>query len=208
MASWNSAPAAEVYREQTMSALSFITRTRPVAAVGDRSRTGDQSLSVVGYKRSPEQCFFLETYENPDQAAAIYSMNLTGQYAGRLIPCREPVNENTGPRPLLPAHLPELARTLRPLKLAGRDAFEISARVVRKTALVISADAPPVRKYTIKVSIRGRAHYITTYHRPNVSLERVYAIPNRDRAIAIVSFIGMPYELGDRVEHALLIDLN
>lgn len=196
-----------------MSALSFITRTRPVAAAGDRSRTGDQTLSVIGYRRSPEQCYFLETYQHPDQSAALYMMNLTGQYAGRMIPCREPVNENTGPRPLLPGHLPQLSRTLRPLRLADATGFEVSSRVVRRTALVISTDSPPVRKYTIRISVRlagqtlqARPHYLTTYHRPNVSLERAYAIPNRDHAVAIVSYIGMPYELGDRVEHALLID--
>ena len=198
-----------------MSALSFITRTRPVAAAGDRSRTGDQALSVIGYRRSPEQCYFLETYQQPVQAPALYLMNLTGQYAGRLIPCREPVNENAGAAPpLFPSGLAELSRTLRPLRLADIDRFEISARVVRRTALVVSADAPPVRKYTVKVTVasRGstlpaRSHYVTTYHRPNVALQRAYAVPNRSHAIAVVSYIGMPYELGDRVEHALLVDL-
>lgn len=198
-----------------MSALSFITRTRPVAAIGDRSRTGDQSLSVIGYRRSPEQCYFLESYQRPDQPAALYMMNLTGQYAGRMIPCRAPVNENAGLGFDLPPQLPELSRSLRPLKQTPVDDFVITARVVRRTALVISADAPPVRKYTVKVAVRGRdqtvparSHYVTTYHRPRVTLERVYRIPNRSHAIAVVSFIGMPYELGDRVEHPLLIDLH
>lgn len=198
-----------------MTALSFITRTRPVAAAGDRSRTGDHRLSMVGYRRSPEQCYLLESYERDGEEPALFLMNLTGQYAGRLIPCREPVNENAGITPLLPGRLAELSRTLRPLRLADRERFTISTRVVRRTALVLSADAPPVRKYTVKVAVTGarqtwpaRSQYITTYHRPNVSLERVYNIPNRNHAVAIVSFIGMPFELGDRVENAILIDTH
>lgn len=198
-----------------MSALSFITRTRPVAAAGDRSHTGDQRLSMVGYRRSTDQVFLMESYQRDGEEPALFSMNLSGQYAGRLIPCREPANENEAFTALLPHRLAELSRSLRPLRMVDRGRFEITSRVVRRTALVIAADSPPVRKYTVKLALRAAgesaptcAHHVTTYHRPNVSLERVYPIPDSERAVAIVSFIGMPYELGDRVEHAVLIALD
>lgn len=197
-----------------MSTLSFITDTRPVSAANDRSRTGNQSLAVVGYRRSPEQCYFLESYERETEEPALLVMHLGGQYAGRLVPYRAPANENVLPVDRF-TELAKLSRGLRPLKLAPRSMFSIQSRVVRRAALVVSTDQPPVRKYMVKVAIRSadqtlpaRHHYVTTYHRPRVSLERVYSVPNRGKAIAVVSYIGMPFELGDRVEQPLLVETD
>jgi hypothetical protein len=201
-----------------MTALSFITGTWgtwPVAGRRERSPTGDQSLSLVGYRRSPQQCFFLERYQLRGDEPALFRMNLTGPWAGRLIPYREAVNEN---RPEGASELGDLAAlgaTLRPLKLASLSSFAMTTRVVRHTALMTEAGQPPVRKYAVRVSIRSldqsvpaRHQHLTTYHRPNVVLERVYSVPNRFHAIAIVSYVGTPFELGDRVEQPILIETH
>lgn len=203
-----------------MNALSFITTTRGVASSFDGpTQTGDHETTLIGYQRSRERCYFIESYDEPGQTPSLFAMNLTGQYAGRLVPVTEPVNENIDrslPNPIyrrVMKQIAELAPLLRPLKRLDTDRVTISTRVVRRTALVLGADTSPVRKFVVKVELGAkgtmapwRHHYISTYLRPKVVLERVYQVPNRSQMIAIVSYVGLPYGLGDRVEQPVLVE--
>ncbi len=204
-----------------MNALNFITTTRGVATTeSGRSPTGDHQLAVVGYRRQRERVYFLESYASPAETSALFSMNLTGQYAGRTVPVRSAVNENldrdaAGRERLVMERLADLAALLRPLRTMPADSLELSTRVVRRSALVLGTATVPVRKFVLKVAIGGtgehaaaRQHYISTYLRPRVTLARAFEIPNRSQAIAILSYIGLPYGLGDRIEQPVLVDLT
>ncbi len=212
-----------------MNTLTFITTARPTALApsGDDVRR-DHQLSVVGYSRNRERCYLLETVDpiadplvgDRQSVPALFAMNLTGQYAGRVVPISRPANENdldivARKREVLD-QVADLAPLLRPLPIVSPTQFGLATRVVRRSAVNFARAMSPVRKFVVKVTVidpqtgerlgNGRQHHLSTYLSPKVSIERVFAIPNRDQHVVILSYLGLPNGLGDRVEEAILLD--
>jgi hypothetical protein len=200
--------------------LSFITGTSPVALLGrgnDAGFVGAHTLDALGYDTEKQRVYLLEHFEDESgDLPQLHFMHTHGHHMGRLIPVRTWYSGDAAEvEEKFEARLAELASGLRPLRPLSLDDLVLSTRVVRRRALRLYPDLPPIRKYELRLTVRpfhrdvvssfgGRA-LVTAYLRPRARLIEAYRIPGERLALAIASYIGIPFELGYEKNAALLV---
>ena len=203
--------------------LSFITGTTPVSLLGRNSELGvggAQALDVVGYARCDHKLYFLEHFDDESgDLPQLHVMHTRGSHFGRMVPVHswydgkpEQVEAEFEGR------LERLCAGLRQLEPAPLSDFRLGTRVVRRRALRLYPDAAPIRKYILKLCVRpahgeaiasiGAQTAVTAYLRPRARLSEVLLVPGEQLAVAIVSYVGLPYELGYEKNAALLVPLT
>ncbi len=200
--------------------LSFITGTSPVSTLGrvsDLGNVGPHTLDVLGFDAEHHRLYVLEHFDDESgDLPQLHFMHTRGHHVGRLVPVRDwyigdatEVEANFEPR------LTELLSRLRPLPSLSLDTLDLRTRVVRRRALRLYADQPPIRKFDLKLTVRprdeesissfGARTVVTAYLRPRAHLVEAYRIPGEHLAVAIVSYVGIPFEIGYEKHAALLV---
>ena len=99
------------------------------------------------------------------------------------------------------------------------DQLTLRTRVTRRRALRLYQDVQPVRKYELRLTVRpadaqspiasiGASVLVTAYLRPRALIVDVARVPGSALAVALVEYIGLPFELGYTKQAALLVPLT
>ena len=205
--------------------LSFITGTASVSEtpIGIRAGNfGPRVMEVLGYERCEQKIYVLEKTrdEDIDLLPQLFTIRAHGWLAGRTTPVHTfYLDEDNEDRPSFNARLTGLRAQLTPLFPVGSENFRLSTRVTRRRAVRIQPGALPVRRYDVRVTVRpvdgdsnivtmGARKTVTAYLRPRVRLVDVFAHPALEFAVALVSYVGMPYDIGYERQSAILMPLG
>ncbi len=203
--------------------LSFITGTTPVSLLGRNSDPGvggAQALDALGYSRADHRLYFLEHFDDESgDLPQLHVMHTRGSHFGRMVPVHswyEGKPEQIEAE--FEGRLADLCASLRQLEAAPLSDYRLGTRVVRRRALRLYPDAAPIRKFILKLSVRpahgesiasiGAQTAVTAYLRPRARLSEVWLVPGEQLAVAIVPYVGVPYELGSEKNAALLVPLT
>jgi hypothetical protein len=106
-----------------------------------------------------------------------------------------------------------LRATLEPLEPIEADAYLLTTRVIQRRALRV-ADGPPIRKFTLTLSVEPIAGdpdpapagkvAVTAYLRARAALDQVWLVPGTELALARVTYLGVPSEIGHDKQAAVL----
>lgn len=167
------------------TSISFLTTTTATAPLA-RPAGAPCTLELLGLDRARHDVWFAE--HGSRAVPVLYVMHLSGEHAG----------------PLIVAHGPAPSG-LAPLDEAMPDAWLLTTRIVQRRALRVLGGGPPIRKFTLALTVEplasaapplyGRA-CVTAYLRARAALDRVWLVPGGDLAIARVTYVGVPSELG------------
>jgi hypothetical protein len=104
------------------------------------------------------------------------------------------------------ARLEETLGGLEPLERAdeGREVLLRSATVEADTTIALASGMEPTHRYTLRVGDGIRA---TAWWTPCVSALRRYRVPGRAAEVAVLSFIGDPFEGGHEIQHCVITGL-
>jgi hypothetical protein len=205
--------------------LSYITTTSAVArqrvGVGAEAGFGPHSLDPLGYDPASGSIYLLEHYEDETgDLPQLYVMHTEGTHVGRLAPVR---SWSQGPLVEVESQFEYRLRTLRErlveLPALAIDQLSLRTRVTRRRALRLYQDQPPVRKYELRVTVRpadasspiasiGASELVTAYLRPRAYIADAVRVPGAALALALVEYIGLPFELGYAKQVALLVPLT
>jgi len=200
--------------------LSFITGTTSVSLLGKVSNAGyvgAHTLDAIGYDAEAHRLYFLEHFD--DESGDLPQLHFThtrGHHMGRLVPVRDWYKGEPAEVELtFEARLAALMSRLQPLRPLPVEDFMLTTRVVKRRALRLYPDSPPIRKFELRLTVRplcaevvsslgGRAD-VAAYLRPRARLAEVFRIPGERLAVAIVSYVGIPFEVGYEKQAALLV---
>lgn len=208
------------------ASLSFITRTASVsdAPVGIRTAgIGARALEVIGYDGRDQKIYLLERTRSDlgDTLPQLFSIRAHGWLAGRTTPVHEFYRDDED-GPSFAARLAGFRAQLVPLVSVGAQYFAMNTRVTKRSAVRVIPESTPVRRYDVRVTVRpvvtdddedgkvlamGARKTLTAYLRPRVRLAGVWAHPALEFAVALVSYVGMPYDIGYERQSAIYIPL-
>ncbi len=192
--------------------LSYLTTTTAVSRLrrdADLPPVGPHTMDPIGYDPGEGSLYLLEHLD--DESAdppRLHLLHARGQHAGRMVCLDEGgAADFEGRLAALRARLVEL----RPLQ---RSRFALSTRVVKRRALRLYPDELPIRKFTLRIHARalgsriasiGATTEVDAYLRPRVRLVEAWRVPGERLAVAILSWVGIPFELGHEKQTALLL---
>lgn len=203
--------------------LSYITSTSAVARLRTDAEAGfgPHTLDPIGYDSASGSLYLLEHFEDETgDLPQLHVMHTTGNHVGRLVPMRSwyqgplvEVEAQFEPR------LAELRATLIELRPMPAEALSLRTRVTRRRALRLDRDRAPVRKYELRLTVRptatsrsiasiGASELVSAYLRPRARLVDALRVPGAPLALALVEYIGVPFELGYTKQVALLVPLT
>jgi len=206
------AAARNLDRPLMRTSISFLTTTAATAPAAPDAGAVPHALDVLGLDRARRAVYLV------DKAAGalplVHVLHLAGEHAGRTILLRswyEGTRAEVAAR--LGAQVRELAASLTPLDPVEPDAWILTTRVVQRRALRIPGGGPPIRKFSLQLSVEplvagpdartGRTT-VTAYLRPRAALDRVWLIPGEPLALARVAFVGIPSDVG-HARHAAVL---
>ncbi len=188
-----------------------------VAANSNLPGVGPHILDPLGHDPVGHQIYLLEHFDDESGALPqLHCIHTRGPNRGRMVPVRSwyqgerhQVEKEFEPR------LADLCARLQPLVPASCGDFELSTRVVRRRAQRLSPTAAPIRKYLLRLTVRsadrgltsslGVQAEVTAYLRPHTRLAEVLTVTGEPLALAVVSYVGVPYELGYDKNVGLLV---
>jgi hypothetical protein len=204
------------------SSLSFITKTATVSestALEQAGERGARTLQVLGYHAVERTICLLEhDHGVTPHVPRLYAIRVHGLFAGRM-------SQVSGwPDGALSEHEHEVAEHLRllqpnlaPLFPVESRYFHMSTRVIKRHAVEVEPNTIPVRKYDVRVTVRpapsdkvipmGARKSVTAYLRPRVRMEQMWVSARLEFALAQVSYIGVPYEIGFDRQTAIFLPL-
>lgn len=208
--------------------LAFITGTTAASTLGTsaiRTCGGPQLLEVLGYHPVEGRVYFLEHYhdDSGDLPQLLY-MHTGGPHMGRIVPVRSwyegahmaPEAASFGAQQFT-TRLAELRAALEPMHRVAYHDWRLTTRVIRRRALRVYPDHPPIRKFELRLRVAsksggtissiGAQTEVTAYLRPRAEVSAVYAIPNGHQHVAVLSYVGIPFEVGYEKNTALLLPL-
>lgn len=200
--------------------LSFITGTSSVSTFGreaDFGSVGPRTLDALGFDPDQHRLYLLEHFDDESSdLPQLHFMHTRGHHMGRLVPVHSWYH---GARSEVEARfedrLEALMARLRPLRSLPLEDLVLRTRVVKRRALRLFPDQPPIRKFDLRLTVRprdvelisslgGRA-VVTAYLRPRARLVEAFRIPGERLAVAIVGYVGIPFEVGYEKQAALLV---
>lgn len=205
--------AARTYERIPMrTSLSFLTTTAAVAPAALRGLATPHAFEVIGHDRARAAIHLLE--HGATGVPLLHVMHLAGEHAGRVVIARSLYD---GPDGTVAARVTERIAALRaattPLVPTDPDAWMLSTRVIQRRALRIPGGGPPIRKFTLALTVEpivsaidlrvGRAT-VTSYLRPRAALDAVWLVPGEPVAVARVAYLGTPSEVG-QYKHAVVL---
>lgn len=182
-------------------------------------RPGARELEMLGYDPAQRKVYMLEhVLDGSDRLPQLYAIRTHGWLAGRTNPVHGwytgDGNDVTG---RFTERREQLKRRLSPLFAVGDDHFRMNTRVAKRRAVRMAPDAMPVRKYDLRVTVRpvakgkvipmGARKTVTAYLRPRARLVQVWAHPGLEYAVAIVSYVGLPFDIGYDKQTAIYVPL-
>ena len=203
--------------------MSFITRTALVSdiqGIGRAAKIGPRELEVLGYDKQARKVYVLEhAQDDLSKLPQLLSISAHGWLAGRTTPVHSYyLGDPYHLEEQFHERLQELRDRLLPMFQVGTDNFQMRTRVTKRRAVRIDPDAAPVRRYDLRVTVRpaasgkvvhmGARKTVTAYLRPRVRLVDVWAHPALQFAIAVVSYVGVPYQLGYDRQTAIYLPLT
>ncbi len=209
--------------------LAFITSTTTASPLGSTAAEqsgGPHELEVLGYERASNKLYVLEHYRDASgDLPQLYYMYLRGPQMGRMVAVRG-WYEGAG-TPAAEAHfglsefwarVERLREHLTPVTERTDHPWRLSTRVAKRRALRLFDGEQPIRKFVLQLRVRSTADEdrqkirsigarvaVTAYLRPRAELETVYEIPGERFDVAIVSYVGVPYEVGYDKQLAILL---
>jgi hypothetical protein len=200
-----------LYMRTSLSFLTTTTTTAPIA----RTAAVPHTLTVLGLDRAHGAVYFRE--DIGDGVPLVHVMHLNGEHAGRMVVARRFYDDTGAPAASFEARLAALAATLVPLEDAEPDAWLLTTRVIQRRALRIPGGGPPIRKFTLALVVEpialadddrdppppGRV-CVTAYLRARATLDRVWLVPGTELAIARVTYLGVPSDVGHAKQIAIL----
>lgn len=201
--------------------MAFITATTaliPGAAMA--STSGSRELDVLGYDAEDRKVYFLEHFHDESgEVPRLSFMHVAGPHAGKMIPVESWYRDDADAvEAKFPGRLAQLEGRLMRLVPEPQGTYALSTRITQRRAQRIYPEDPPVRKYTLQLTVAPHrdAHEIaslyapsratvTAYFRPKATLTEVARIPGMDVSVALVSYLGIPYEVGYERDVAVLI---
>ena len=202
--------------------MSFITATSAVTNLNHRSATGlsgAHELDVIGFDPAEHKLYVLEHYnDDSGDLPQLFFMHTRGRHAGRLIPVRDWYQgDTTDVEAEFQVRLDALCERLVDVEPTMRGGLGLTTRVVKRRALRLQRDEAPIRKYTLQLTVRAAGNSaitpmgvrteVTAYLRPKAQLVESYMIPGERMAVAIVSYVGIPFDVGHDKQAALLLPL-
>ena len=204
--------------------LSFITRTASVSEtpIGIRAGNfGPRVMEVLGYDRCEQKIYVLEQTRDQDidLLPQLFTIRAHGWLAGRTTPVHTFYRDEDEERPSFNSRLAALRAQLTPLFPVGGQNFRLSTLVTKRRAVRILPESTPVRRYDVRVTVRpvdgdnhvvpmGARKTVTAYLRPRVRLADVHVHPALEFAVALVSYVGMPYDIGYERQSAIFMPLT
>ncbi len=192
------------------TSISFLTTTSAIAPYA-RAPIAPHALDVLGFDRAHRTLYLAESLGGATPLVQL--VHTDGEHAGRMTVARS-LYEGT------PAEIEarvrdrigELRASLEPLEPIEPDAYLLTTRVIQRRALRVPA-GPPIRKFTLALQVEpivgesdarfGRA-VVTAYLRARAALDRMWRIPGTELALARVTYVGVPSEVGHDKQVAIL----
>ena len=194
------------------TSISFLTTTSAIAPFA--RPIAPHALDVLGFDRANRSIYLAEMLGGATPLVQL--VHTDGEHAGRMTVARS-LYEGT------PAEIAArvgdriglLRASLEPLEAIEPDAYLLTTRVIQRRALRVPA-GPPIRKFTLALQVEpivgdndarfGRA-VVTAYLRARASLDRMWRLPGTDLALARVTYVGVPSEVGHDKQVAILTAL-
>lgn len=205
------------------SSLAFITKTATVSEPTTPEQPdgrGARTLEVLGYHARARTICLLEHDHGPaPRVPRLYAIRARGLLAGRMAPVKGwPDGDLHEHEREMTEHLRLLEPNLTPLFPVSSRYFHMSTRIIKRRAVEVEPDTTPVRKYDVRVTVRptaacdqiipmGARKSVVAYLRPRVRLAEMWVSPRLEFAIALVSYIGVPYEIGFERQTAIYLPL-
>jgi len=173
-------------------------------------------LDALGLDPESHRLYLLEHFDDESgDLPQLHFMHTRGQHMGRLVPVRDWYRGALDKvEAQFERRLEALTRRLRPLRPLSADALQLQTRVVRRRALRLDADSPPIRKFELRLTVRQRdaaisslgwRTVVTAYLRPRARLVEAWRVPGERLALAFVAYVGIPFEIGYEKQAALLV---
>lgn len=210
--------------------LSYLTSTTSVSRLrteDDAAGDGPHTLDPIGYDPANGAIYLLEHFEDESgDLPQLHIMHTSGRHTGRRVPVR---GWYQGDPADIEARFEERLDALRG-QLVGLDllppvALRLDTRVTKRRAVRLFSGQPPLRKYELRLTVKprfldrrapdthtvvasiGASTTVTAYLRPRARLVESYRVPGEHLAVAIVEYVGIPFELGYAKQAALLVPL-
>jgi hypothetical protein len=192
------------------TSISFLTTTSAIAP--RTTAVAPHVLEVLGFDRDQRTIYFQEDLGGA--TPLVHLMHTDGEHAGRMTVAH---SLYAGAKDEVAARVADrvaaLRTTLEPLDAIDSDAYLLTTRVIQRRALRVT-DGPPIRKFTLMLSVEplvgdqpaalaGKTA-VTAYLRARAALDRVWLVPRSDLAIARVTYLGVPSEIGHDKQVAVL----
>lgn len=210
--------------------LSYLTSTTAVSRLrrgSDPAGDGPHTLDPIGYDRQTGALYLLEHFEDESgDLPQLHVMHTEGSHVGRMAPVR---TWYQGDARVVEAcfeeRLGQLRASLVSLELLSPSALGLDTRVTKRRAVRLYSGQPPLRKYELRLTVRpkvrastrpstralvasiGASTTVTAYLRPRARLVESYRVPGERLGLAIVEYVGIPFELGHTKHAALLVPL-
>jgi hypothetical protein len=192
------------------TSISFLTTTSATAPLA-RAPGAPHKLEVLGHDREHHAVYFSESVGGV--TPLVHVMHTDGEHAGRMSVARSLYDGDLDQVALrVSDRLAVLRGSLAPLDEIDPDAYLLTTRVIQRRALRIPGGGPPIRKFTLTLSVEpiiglgapaGKTA-VTAYLRARASLDRVWVVPGTDLAIARVTYLGVPSDVGHDKQTAVL----
>lgn len=192
------------------TSISFLTTTSAIAPFA-RPPFAPHALDALGFDRAHGTIYLAES--GAGATPLLQLVHTDGEHAGRMTLARslyEGAADDVAAR--VRDRIDELRASLEPLDEIEPDAYLLTTRVIQRRALRVPA-GPPIRKFTLALSVEpivgeaeprhGRA-VVTAYLRARAALDRVWRVPGTELAVARVSYVGVPSEVGHDKQTAIL----
>jgi hypothetical protein len=202
--------------------MSFITATKAVTSFDHSSLpgiSGAHELDVLGFDPTERKLYLLEHYnDDSGDLPQLFFTHTRGRHVGRLHPVRSWYDGASAiVEDEFQTRLDALRARLVEVEPMMRGSLRLTTRVVKRRALRLRRDAAPIRKYALQLTVRAAGNSaitpmgvrteVTAYLRPKAQLQEAYQIPGERVAVAIVSYVGIPFDVGHDKQVALLLPM-
>lgn len=188
------------------TSISFLTTTSAIAPLA-RVAGVPHTLDVLGFDREHRTIYFVEQIGGA--TPLVHVMHVDGEHAGRMTPARA-LHDELGAR--IGDAIAALRARLEPLDVIDADAYLLTTRVIQRRALRVPGGTP-IRKFTLTLAVepivgdsdpRLGKTAVTAYLRARAALDRVWLVPGTDLAIARITYLGVPSDVGHDKQTAVL----
>jgi hypothetical protein len=188
------------------TSISFLTTTSATAPIA-RTAAVAHTLDVLGFDPAARAIYFVEQIGG--MTPLVHLMHVDGEHAGRMTVARA-LHDAHGAR--IADAIAVLRARLEPLVSIEPDAYLLTTRVIQRRALRVPG-GPPIRKFTLTLSVEplvgdgdarlGKAA-VTAYLRARAALDRVWLVPGTELALARITYLGVPSDVGHDKQTAVL----